>query len=284
MTAPNLNTLRAFEAAARHLALRKAADELTVTTGAVSQQIKQLEKDLDVLLFTRHRRGLTLTEAGHRLNRGVAPALEEISKAIAELKSFSDRISLQTSPSLVATWLAPRLPRFALTHPDIDLTIRSQHSLPGSPPEADFLLHLGDPPPLPGYRAEHLAPIRLVAVTGPDLVSRAPVIARASFFAQYPLLEDDHQRWRNWFALNGPDTPFEAHDAGAAALALARAEAGEGIALVPEILARDALAAHRLVLLKEMGEEPGGLILYSATAAPQIRARQTVADWIRAEI
>lgn len=203
--------------------------------------------------------------------------------AIAELKSFSDRISLQIAPSLAGRWLAPRLPHFADAHPDIELEIRTARE-PSTPPEADFLLRLGRPVPLPGFVADCLAPQRTVAVTGPGLIARAPVIARAAFFAQYPLIEEPSQRWRTWFGQHGPDTAYETVEVGQTALALDRAEAGEGIALVPEILARDALAAQRLVLLKDMGEEPGGLILYSAADAPRSKARQTVADWIRAEI
>jgi len=283
MTGPNLNTLRAFEAAARHLTFRRAAEDLSVTTGAISQQIKQLESDLKTPLFTRHRRGLALTDAGTRLHDTVARALEQIDLTVAELKSFSDRVSLQITPSLAAKWLVPRLPRFTGTHPDIDLSIRARPDLHGTRPDADFLLHLGHPVPLAGYRAESLAPLRLVAVTGPGLIARAPAIARPSFFAQYPLLEDDAGRWRAWFSENGPDLDWHPVAAGQAALALDRAEAGEGIALVPDILARDGLAAQRLVQLKDMGEDPGGVILYSATDRPRSKARETVADWIRAD-
>ncbi|RFU11744.1 LysR family transcriptional regulator [Rhodobacteraceae bacterium W635] len=281
MTTLNLNALRVFDAVARHGSLRDAALELCVTEGALSQQIKQLEAALDVRLFDRSHRGLRLTDAGLRLHNPVGVAMGQIQSALEEVNTQSGRISVALPPSLAAKWLMPRLPRFAEAHPGIELQI-----LTTATPEtsgADFALCLGAPPPRTGVTVDRLAPLSPVAVTGPSLIARAPAIARPSFFAGYTLIEDASHPWQAWFAAHAPDMTFDTVKIRESALALDAAEAGDGIALVPDLLARAALQAGRLVRLMDLPKDKTkGLALIRPKQAPRGAAREIVEDWLRA--
>ncbi|MGI3186038.1 LysR substrate-binding domain-containing protein [Nioella aestuarii] len=207
--------------------------------------------------------------------------MELIHQGIANLKSISERISLAITPSLASRWLVSRLTTLAEAHPEIGLQIlTAQHP---EKSDADFVLHLGPAPSEAGREVELISPAPRIAVTGPALVARAPVIARESFFAQYTLIEDASRPWASWLDQSG--TSFQSHQVAQTALALDAAEAGEGIALVPVILAQDAIAAGRLVKLKEFPPEPGhGLYLIRPAHTPASKARRIVEDWIRSGV
>ena len=274
----SLNNLRAFDATARHKTLGAAAKELQVTSGAISQQISQLEGYLEVKLFRRHRRGLQLTSAGERLLPPVSQAMTLISESIANLKSLSERISIASTPSLATRWLAPRILGLAESNPEIELQVTATQD--PLTVDADFILHLGAPPEMSGKTVDLLAPLPLVAVAGPALIARAPVIARESFFAQYRLIEDASRPWAKWLSQTG--TQFQSLELTQTALALDAAEAGQGIALAPAIMAQDAITAGRLVKLKEFPPEPGfGLYFIRPATAPASMARRSVENWIR---
>src|SRR5262250_433841 len=124
---PPLNSLRAFEAAARHLSLTKAAAELNVSPGAISHQIRGLEALLGVQLFERRVRAIVLTAAGKLLYPGLQTGFAHLREAVAGLKQ-SDTASVlvvSTPPGLTAKWLAPRLYRFANAHPDISSSLNN---------------------------------------------------------------------------------------------------------------------------------------------------------------
>src|SRR6516162_3298824 len=124
---PPLNALRAFEAAARHLSLTKAALELNVTPGALSHQIRGLEDLLGLKLFDRGVRSLALTTAGKALQPGLQTGFLHIRDALASLNRLSDARALviSTPPGLTSKWLAPRLYRFSIAHPEIDVRVSS---------------------------------------------------------------------------------------------------------------------------------------------------------------
>ena len=128
---PPLNALRAFEAAARHLSMAKAADELNVTPGALSHQIRGLEALLGVELFERGVRSIALTGAGARLYPGLRTAFLHMREAIDALgEADRDRVLVVSAlPGFTAKWLAPRLYRFAEAHPGIDTRVSSSGAL-----------------------------------------------------------------------------------------------------------------------------------------------------------
>src|SRR5215213_3608540 len=119
---PPLNALRAFEAAARHLSLTRAAQELNVTAGALSHQIRGLEDVLGQKLFDRGVRSIALTPAGKQLYPGLQTGFVHIRDAVAGLGAAGDeRVRvMSTPPGFTAKWLAPRLYGFAGANPEID--------------------------------------------------------------------------------------------------------------------------------------------------------------------
>jgi len=132
---PPLNSLRAFEAAARHLSFTKAAQELHVTPAAVSQQIRQLEEFYGIPLFRRTTRTLILTEAAQMALPDVKEGFERLTEANRRLRSdrHGNLLTVSSSPSMGERWLLPRLERFRAQHPDIDIRIDTTDRL------ADFV-------------------------------------------------------------------------------------------------------------------------------------------------
>jgi Transcriptional regulator len=124
---PPLTALRAFEAAARHLSLTKAALELHVTAGALSHQIRALEEFIGLDLFERRVRSIALTPAGKLLYPGLQTGFTQIREAVSSVRHASGNrvLVISTPPGLTSKWLAPRLYRFAGEHPEIDVRISS---------------------------------------------------------------------------------------------------------------------------------------------------------------
>src|SRR6195256_3586147 len=122
---PPLNALKAFEAAARSESLTRAAEELGVTQGAVSQQVKALEATLGIKLFVRERQRLAITEAGREYPAVVRDALDRIAMGTERLvqRQTSGVLTVSTSPDFAAKWLVHRLGRFVEAYPDIDLRV-----------------------------------------------------------------------------------------------------------------------------------------------------------------
>lgn len=122
---PPLNALRAFEAAARHLSFKRAAEELNVTPAAISHQIKALEADIGTPLFRRLNRALLLTDAGQLLLPDIRDAFQSFHRAMDRLRSRASEnvLTVATAPSFAAKWLVPRLDRFSRAHPELDVRI-----------------------------------------------------------------------------------------------------------------------------------------------------------------
>ena len=124
---PPLNALHAFEAAARHLSLTKAAQELHVTAGALSHRIRKLEELLGVKLFERHVRSIALTPAGKLLFPGLQTGFVHIRDAVSGLRNASQErvLVISTSPGFTSKWLASRLYRFTSVCPEVDVRVSS---------------------------------------------------------------------------------------------------------------------------------------------------------------
>ena len=122
---PPLNALKAFEAAARHESFTRAAEELCVTQGAVSHQVKELEAELGLKLFNRERQRLAITEAGRAYLIVVRDAFDRISAGTERLleRQSGGVLTVSTSPNFAAKWLVHRLGRFAEVHPEVDLRV-----------------------------------------------------------------------------------------------------------------------------------------------------------------
>src|SRR4051812_35259940 len=131
---PTLNALKAFEAAARHESFTRAADELFVTQGAVSHQVKALEAELGLKLFNRERQRLVITEAGRAYLLVVRDAFDRIADGTERLlqRQRGGSLVVSTSPNFAAKWLVHRLRRFFQGHSHFGLTLEA------TPPQGDF--------------------------------------------------------------------------------------------------------------------------------------------------
>ena len=128
---PPLNALRAFEVAARHLSFAKASEELNVTPAAVSQQIKKLEEHLQVQLFGRKNRGLTLSEDAMLILPGIKDGFDKMTSSVQSLQRRKEHgfITVSATPSFASKWLVPRLDRWVAEHPETDVRISASLDL-----------------------------------------------------------------------------------------------------------------------------------------------------------
>jgi LysR family glycine cleavage system transcriptional activator len=243
---PPLNALKAFEAAARSESFTRAAQELNVTQGAVSHQVKALEATLGIKLFNRERQRLVMTEAGRDYLAVVRDAFDQIAAGTERLmqRQGSGVLTVSTSPDFAAKWLVNRLGRFAESHPEIDLRVSAAaHQVDFAGEDVDVAVRHGDGK-WPGLDVVRLCSERLFPVCSPKLVAGRNRIAAASDLLKFPLLRlDDWKTWTKWFAAAGVVGPV-AHGPvlNRASMLIDAAVDGQGIAL-----ARTALAAWDLI-------------------------------------
>ncbi|HET8791198.1 MAG TPA: LysR substrate-binding domain-containing protein [Modicisalibacter sp.] len=196
------NSLRIFEAAARHLSFTAAARELRSTQSAVSQQIRGLEEQLDLRLFERVHRGVTLTEAGHALFASVQEGFAKIDRTIDQLqrRHRQPRLNILTDFSFAAYWLMPRLPLFRRLHPHIDVRIiTNQGVLDWRDQEVDVAIVFCNERSLesvPRLFHEEVFP-----VCSPGFLQQHGPIDDLGRLAEAPLLTltaDQGQSWLDW--------------------------------------------------------------------------------------
>src|SRR5947209_6888579 len=212
---PPLNALRAFEAAARHLSLTKAAIELSVTPGALSHQIRGLESFLGQKLFDRGVRSIALTSAGKALLPGLQAGFHHIREAVASLtrQAGPGVLVVSAPPGFTSKWLAPRLYRFSLAHPEIDVRVSS------SIRKADFVSDGVDvairslPADFSANDAlviEKLLDVSLAPVCSPSLIGKHGPLTSPEMLKRLPLIHDDSlsghaamPTWADWLAAAG---------------------------------------------------------------------------------
>src|SRR5262249_36324163 len=136
---PPLNALKAFEAAARHASFRKAAGELHVSPAAISHQIKNLEEHLGIALFHRGNRALTLTAAGAAALPLLQGGFGRLAAAVQQLRGAGRPAALRlcAPPSFAAKWLLPRVSRYAVDHPGLDIRLSASFDMIGEHAEAE---------------------------------------------------------------------------------------------------------------------------------------------------
>jgi LysR family glycine cleavage system transcriptional activator len=199
---PPLNAIRAFEAAARHLHLGKAADELAVTHGAISKHIANLESHLGFPLFARLGNRLSLTERGHKLLQVSNAALDQLGYAIARLGGAASEGELRISvpPAFATSWLIPRLARFRKLAPSLRFYIlasnRADDVLDG---DTDLAVRFGKPV-WKNCTVRLIAHVRYFPVCSPKLLAGPPGLTRLADLAHHTLLFDDPEgeNWKRW--------------------------------------------------------------------------------------
>jgi LysR family transcriptional regulator, glycine cleavage system transcriptional activator len=249
---PALEAFRFFEAAARHLNFTRAAEEMHVTHGAVSQRIKRLEEHLGTPLFRRSGRRMLLTDDESRLLERVRAAINEIAEGVEAIRPGNrDRIlTISTVPCFAAHWLLPRLADFNEHHPDIQVNIRATRSLTDFARDGvDMAVRFG-PGTWAGLNSIKLYDEELVPVCSPAF--RGARLPRApDDLLKVPLLHSERQPWSIWFEAVG----LRYRDTGQGPrysdenLLLPAAIAGLGVALARASLVEAELESGRLVRL-----------------------------------
>ena len=249
---PPLNTLRTFEAAARHESFTRAAEELSVTQGAVSQQVKALEVQLGVALFKRERQRLLITEPGRDYQAVVRDALDRIALGTERLlqRQPSAILTVSTSPDFAAKWLVHRLGRFAEDHPDIDLRVSAtMHHVDFSHEAVDVAVRHGDGQ-WPGLHALRLSDERLFPVCSPRFLPARRRRVNPVALQTIPLLHlDSRKDWARWLQGAGmaPTRLVHGPVLNRASMLIDAAVNGQGMALARTTLAAWDLINARLV-------------------------------------
>ena len=252
-----LNSLRAFESAARRQSFSKAADELCVTHSAVSHQIKQLEEHLGAPLFLRSNRGVRLTGAGETLLPVVGESFDRVAAALDGLIRPAEGAALKvtTTPSFAAKWLVPRLSRWRALEGHIAIQlVPTLRMVEFAQDDADIGVRCGIPP-WPGLQADFLLPITMTPLCSPALLEDGAALREPRDVLNHGLIHADvaghvlGEEWRTWLLAAGVRDFGELaglsfHDPG---LALQAAIDGLGIAIGYLELAEADLAAGRLV-------------------------------------
>src|SRR5215468_6840449 len=187
---PPLNALKAFEAAARSESFTRAAEELCVTQGAVSHQVKALEATLGIKLFNRERQRLVITAAGREYLAVVRDALDRIAVGTERIvqRQSAGSLTVSTSPDFAAKWLVHRLGRFAETHPGIDLRVSATlHHVDFAREDVDLAVRHGDGK-WPGLDVARLCSEQLFPVCSPKLMSGRHRLATPADLLKVPLL------------------------------------------------------------------------------------------------
>jgi LysR family glycine cleavage system transcriptional activator len=252
---PYLRALQAFDVAAAELNLSRAAENLGVTHGAVSRQIKQLEDYLGVALFVRRPDGVEKTEAGEQLHLATRQGFLALDIGMRNVRQSRDRrsITISLSASLAVKWLVPRLADFRRQHSDIALLLDTNDEvIDFSDSNVDVALRYGRPN-WGNLHAERLVDEKLIVVASPSLVQGKDLPMSPFQITALPLLQDHFDpSWEKWAdtvgldhaGLSAPHLAF-----GDTAVMIAAAADGQGVALVRRLLAEDDLTAGRIVQL-----------------------------------
>ena len=254
---PPLNALRAFEAAARHLNFSRAADELSVTPGAVSQQIQNLEDYVGVALFKRTPKGLLLTDPAQIALPALREAFDRLAEAASMLTAAVDgrRLTVTVPPSFASKWLLPRLGAFEALHPDVDVWVSAGMELTDfASGEVDLAIRYGAGR-YPGLEVIRLMQETVIPVVSPELLADHP-LENLSDLASAVLLHDGSPDadescpdWTMWLAARGVKGVDGARGPrfNQSSLVIEAAVGGRGVALAKRALAQADLDAGRLV-------------------------------------
>ena len=289
---PSLKALRAFETAARHLSMSRAADELAVTQPAVTQQIKALETVLGVRLIYREGQGLALTSAGRAYAERLHSIFTEIGAATADLLDQEKKggvLTVSLLPTLAQRWLIPRLGSFQTIHPEIEVRFSTTARVVNLHREdVDLAIRFGEG----SWRGSHslfMMANDMFPVLGPQLQSAQP-ITRPEDLAEHIWLwveaEPRTNDWQAWLKAAGAEDlkpkgriAFES-----SSQALAAATAGLGVAIGHRPFVMDDLSSGRLVMPLEIAiSSSQGYYIVTASGNTILPRVSAFRDWLLAE-
>lgn len=285
---PNFHLLRAFEAAARLQSFGSAARELSVTPSAVSHQVKELETNLGCALFARSHRKVELTADGRRFYERLSPlleALEEVCESVSHHPK-QHNLSLYSAPSFAVKWLGPRLPQFVAAHPEVTLRLTT-----GAEPidllnhnDVDIAIFYGQGTNQPGIVTEALGNERIAPLCAPRMAKNIRDLE--TDLAPLTLIESPLSpvKWLDWCQWNGVHLrPTTRLSMDRAALAIAAAVDGLGVALESTMLAEKEIEHGELVELKFEKKKPIERTVHFLCYREADRSREPIKrfrDWL----
>lgn len=286
---PPLNAVRVFEAAARHESFSRAAEELYVTHGAVSHQVRALEETLGTPLFERRGKRLVLTEVGTRYAQQVRGALMMLADATREARARerSRQLVVSTMTSFAARWMTPRIGSFIERHPEIDLELQATTSLTDfARDDVDVVIRFGGGV-YPGLHSEPLLDEVLFPVCSP-MLNGGQLPKTPADLAHFTLLRSDDKLWRGWFDAAGlaafaePRRGVLYHDS---SNLLQAAIEGQGVALARRSLAMNDLLAGRIVRPFQIdGPSPWNYFFVCPPTLLQTPRVQALRTWLFEEV
>jgi len=211
---PPLNSLRAFEATARHMSFSRAAEELNVTPAALSHQVAGLEAFLGERLFNRASRTISLTPAGDLLYPGLNAAFAQIRQSVERVMDTGDGQILVVSapPGFTAKWLVPRLHHFLATHPELDVRVSASLTLASFAGDGVDVAIRNARPPFPGLWSRKFLEIETLPVVSPRLIEQYGPLETPDDLGRFPIIHDDSlgrmfglPTWMDWLRAAGAE-------------------------------------------------------------------------------
>jgi LysR family transcriptional regulator, glycine cleavage system transcriptional activator len=285
---PNLAALRAFEAAARHENFSRAAEEIFVTHGAISHQVRALEEELGVTLFARHGKRIAITPEGQHFAATLRRALTDIAEAAEALKASSrqKRLTVTALPSFAARWLSPRLGQFIERYPDLEVMLQSSGFLTDFVKESvDLGIRFGRGN-YPGLVVEKVMDDYYYPVASPGF-NGGKLPKTPQKLAQSTLLRCEGEPWVPWFQAAGVDAPEPSGGLvfGDSSMLVRAAAEGHGIALARHAIAATEIASGELICLFDIAVKCQNSYYFVCPPAslqkPQVQAFRT---WLFDEI
>jgi LysR family glycine cleavage system transcriptional activator len=255
---PPLNSLRAFEAVGRHLSFSKAANELNVTPGAISQQVRGLEDFLEIKLFKRRNRSIVLTDSGQVFLPLLSDGFSRIAEAVDSVRrsQVDEPLTITAAPSFTSKWLIPRLCKFQALHPEIDVRIDASSRLVDFVREdIDVGIRFGTGE-IEGLDSNYLFSFDLIPVCSPDLKHEGKAVHDLSDIRHHTLLhsqdtdfDPSFPDWAMWLATAGVDDVDASRGIffSQGEMVIEAAIEGQGIALAASVMAAGAIESGRLV-------------------------------------
>jgi LysR family glycine cleavage system transcriptional activator len=282
---PPFAAVRAFEATARHMSVKSAADELCLTPSAVSHQIKALERYLDTQLFERSGNRIALTLTGDAYAGKLTDLLDAFFEETEAAREAPRILRVLSTPGFAARWLVPRLPKLDFAQ---DIRLRVSNGAPSldfTTNDADVVIQWSDRP-TPGLVVEPLMASARYPVISPALRDRERVTCPADLLRLTLCYDETDDAWPEWFAeagLAGADLP-RGPTYPNCELSTTMVEQHQGVSLAYDAVVRGTIAAGRLVRLFDVATLPRSIY---AIACPEAHADEpriaAFRHWLRAE-
>jgi len=284
---PPLSALRPFEAAARLESFSRAAEELHLTHGAVSRQVRALEDHVGAPLFTRHGKRVALTPGGRAYAERLRAALLEIAQATeaAGTARRDNRLTISVLPSFASRWLMPRLIRFMDANPEIEVNVHTSNLLANfAADEIDVAVRFGRGP-WPGLACEKFLDDEYFPVARPKM-NRGRLPREPKDLLKVRVMREDGDYWERWLEAAGvAAVPLEGPLFNDSTYSLAAAARGEGVAMARRSIVGEDL--ERGVLKRLFGVSVRSAESYwfvspkEIADSPRVKAFR---EWVKSEL